>query len=102
MTQQLRGFLLNFDWFIKLSVQTFQPLIVIYRRRDFVYILEIHIIFSAIVLSFMNPELILFFKLVAQSLAFKNNYLKEWGNLYRVVHKLSLHQNSIKLALDQL
>ncbi len=30
-------YLMLIVWFIKLSVQTFQPLIVIYRRDDFVY-----------------------------------------------------------------
>ena len=37
LAQQLWEFFLNFNWFIKLSVQTFQPLIEIYRRGHFVY-----------------------------------------------------------------
>ena len=30
------------SWFVKLSVQTFQPLIVIYRRGNFVYNRDVH------------------------------------------------------------
>ena len=45
-------------WLIKLSVLTFQPLIVIYRRCNFVYLssLEMYITLSAIVLSLWIPD----------------------------------------------
>ena len=46
-------------WFIKLSVQSFQPLIVIYRRGN---ILEIRINSSTIVLSFSIPKLLPLFR----------------------------------------
>ena len=37
LAQQLWEFFLNLNWFIKLSVQTFQQIIEIYRRGYFVY-----------------------------------------------------------------
>ena len=47
-------------WFIKLSVNKFQPLSLIYRRGDFVYhpSLGMYINLSAIFLSLQNPEFI--------------------------------------------
>ena len=40
MDLQLWGFLLNFDWLVsQLSVLTFQPLIIIYRRGNFMFYL---------------------------------------------------------------
>ena len=47
----------NIGWFIKLSVQTFQPLIVIYRRGN-ISSLGMYINLSSIVLSLKIPELI--------------------------------------------
>ena len=47
-------YLILIGWLIKLSVQKFQPIIVIFRKGNFVWI---YINLSAIVLSFQIPEL---------------------------------------------
>ena len=74
--QQLWG-LIDFDWFIKLSVYMFKPLIVIYRRVNFVqhhWVCTMYINLSTIVLS-LQILVYLYFTLATFRLHFASFFL---------------------------